>query len=132
MAVEAAIYSRLSGYSALTTLLATSTSIWPKVAPQGAAQPYVVFEVLTDLPTPAMGVDVTPTEALVDVSVVADDYDTMLNLAQQVKAALNRYSGTAGGVVVQHIFQEAGGADIFDQDKKYFQRTRDYRVYYEE
>lgn len=42
-AVETALYSRLAGASALTALLATTTSIYNTVAPQGAAYPLVVF-----------------------------------------------------------------------------------------
>jgi hypothetical protein len=41
-ALQAAIYSRLTGYTALTSLLATATSVYDFV-PQAAVAPYVVI-----------------------------------------------------------------------------------------
>jgi hypothetical protein len=44
-ALDAALYSRLSGTSAITSLLASVTSIYAGQAPEGSAYPYIVFNV---------------------------------------------------------------------------------------
>jgi len=41
--LKAAIYTKLTGGTALTALLATTTSVYDKEAPRGAALPYVIF-----------------------------------------------------------------------------------------
>lgn len=43
-ALDTALYGALSGSTALTTLLASSTSIYHELAPRGAAFPYVIFQ----------------------------------------------------------------------------------------
>lgn len=131
MGVETAIYARLSGYSALTTLLSASDAIYPVVAGQGASQPYLVYSVVDSQRTPAMGANVNPSDAFVEVAVVSSSAATTVSIAEQVKAALDRYAGTSGGTVVQHIFFD-GENDVFDPDRKYFQRTLDFRVHYED
>lgn len=45
-AVKAGLYSKLTGDATLTALLASSTSVFDKVAPQGSALPYVIFQKL--------------------------------------------------------------------------------------
>lgn len=44
-ALDAALYSRLSGTSGITSLLASATSIYAVQAPEGAAYPYIVFNI---------------------------------------------------------------------------------------
>ena len=44
-ALNASIYSRLNGATALTSLLAGTTSVYYLQAPEGAALPYVVFNI---------------------------------------------------------------------------------------
>lgn len=41
--IEAALYQKLTADAALTSLLATPTSIYNTIVPQGSAAPYVVF-----------------------------------------------------------------------------------------
>lgn len=52
--VRDALYDRLAATGALTALLATSTSIFHKVAPLNAALPYVVFHKSSGYPTWAL------------------------------------------------------------------------------
>ena len=131
MGVEAAIYTRLNGYTALTSLLSVSNAIYPVVAGQGATEPYLVSTVVDGDTNKAMGANVNPSDTLMDVAVISNDMDACIDIAKQVKNALDRYSGTSSGTVIQHIFYE-GENDVFDPDKKYFQRTLDFRVHYEE
>jgi len=44
-ALKAAIYTKLTGASALTDLLASATSVYDRQAPRGSTMPYVIFGV---------------------------------------------------------------------------------------
>ncbi len=44
-ALNTALYSKLTGGTALTALLAGTTSVYNQVVPRGAALPYVVFNI---------------------------------------------------------------------------------------
>lgn len=127
--VEAAVYSRLAGYADLTNLV--GDRIYHTVARQGAASPLVVINVVTLQPNNAMGVDITPTEAGIQVSVFADNGASCAAVAVQVKAALKRFKGTSSGVVVQDTFLDSERAD-FETENKEHRRDLDFRVYFEE
>lgn len=47
-ALKTALYTKLTGASALTALLASATSVYDGVAPRGASTPYVIFHVQDD------------------------------------------------------------------------------------
>lgn len=54
-AVKAGLTSKLTGDATLTAMLASSTSVYDKVAPQGSALPYVIFQKQTGSPRYTMG-----------------------------------------------------------------------------
>jgi hypothetical protein len=127
--VETAVYARLSGFSDLTDLV--SDRIYPTVAEQGAAYPLVVFNTITTEPTSAMGTDITPTVVRVQVSVYDEQGARCKSVAQQVKAALRRFSGVAGGVTVQAIFFQDENTG-FEAATKTHKRDLDFEVCFEE
>ncbi len=47
-ATKTALYSKLTGATALTALLASATSVFDGVAPRGASAPYVIFNIQDD------------------------------------------------------------------------------------
>jgi len=53
MGIEAGIYSRLSGSTAVTALV--GTRVYPQVVPQGASYPNVRFAVISDEVVNALG-----------------------------------------------------------------------------
>lgn len=127
--VEAAIYSRLTAYTNLTNLV--GDRIYQTVARQGASNPLVVINLITLQPTNAMGIDIAPTEAGIQVSVFAENGASCASVAEQVKAALQRYRGTSGGIVVQATFLDSERSD-FEPENKEHRRDLDFRVYFEE
>lgn len=128
---ESAIKARLDGYNALTQLLASTSSIWAVLAPEDTAKPFLTYEVVSEAPTLAMAADCTPTEALVIVNIYADTFLEIVNVYIQLKAALNRYSGSEGSVTVQDTLYE-GRNDNFDPTHRDYQRTVNFRMFYEE
>ena len=101
MKVGAAIYSMLKDDSAVSALV--GTRIYPELAEEGAATPYVVYSVVSN--TPVDTKDSAPVdEAQLEVFSVADTYAEANDLADKVRAALSRQEKTvADTVTVQSI-----------------------------
>jgi len=131
--IEEAIYTRLSGFSALTTLLGGSpgTGIYPQIVPQNATYPCVVFQRISGERVSAMGSDSGLARLRLQVSSYADTYSDAKTVAEQVRTALQRHRATIGAVVVQDIYIE-GEVDIYEPDTKKHRVSQDYDVAYEE
>ena len=101
MKVGAAIYSMLKDDSAVSALV--GTRIYPELAEEGAATPYVVYSVVSN--TPVDTKDSAPVdEAQLEVFSVAETYAAANDLADKVRAALSRQSKKVyGTVTVQSI-----------------------------
>ncbi len=127
--VEKAIYARLIAHAGLSALV--STRVFFDVLDQGAAMPAVVFSRISTERFPAMGSNVGVAKARIQVAAYDDTGLEALTVAVQVKAALDRWSGTAGGVVVQHIFIDAEFEER-DPDSKKHRSVLDFLVWFQE
>ena len=56
---------------------------------------------------------------------------SLLEVTNDVRTALTRFSGTTNSVVVQDIFYENRN-DNFDESDNDYQRTLDFRMWFEE
>jgi len=101
MKVGAAIYSLLVNDSAVSALV--GTRIYPELAEEGASAPYVVYSVVSN--TPSDTKDGTPIdEAQLEIFSVGSTYAAANDLADKVRAALDRKSQiVVGTVTVQSI-----------------------------
>tara|TARA_R100001163_G_scaffold34181_1_gene26430 strand:+ start:867 stop:1256 length:390 start_codon:yes stop_codon:yes gene_type:complete len=101
MKVGAAIYSLLVNDSAVSAVV--GTRIYPELAEEGAAAPYVVYSVVSN--TPSDTKDGTPIdEAQLEIFSVGNTYAAANDLADKVRAALDRKSQiVVGTVTVQSI-----------------------------
>jgi hypothetical protein len=129
--IESAIKARLDGTAALTALLDTQTSIFAVLAPQSASVPFIVFKVLTEDPTNAMGGETNPVEARFAVDVFANSFLEVVNISEQVRATFKRLRGTVGGVVIQDTFYE-GRNDIYSENDGDYHRSLDFSIYFED
>lgn len=128
--LETVLKSKLEETS-VASLLATTTSIWMVLAPQGAAKPLVTYEVIGDNPHEAMSSSVAPTTGLVQVSIFAETALEINNIFIAIRAKLNRIRETVDGVVVQDCFYESR-ADRFSREDNLYQRDLTFRIFYEE
>lgn len=119
MNISRAIYTILSAHAGLTSLV--STKIYPVVAPQQTAFPYVVFS--TDSVEPINRQTGTAMAEYVnlDVNVVSKIVDENESIAKQVRLALDRvaegaYSGVNVGVT---LFEDWNGPVLNDDDDAY-------------
>ena len=101
MKVGAAIYSLLVNDSAVSALV--GTRIYPELAEEGASAPYIVYSVVSN--TPSDTKEGTPIdEAQLEIFSVGNTYAAANDLADKVRAALDRKSQiVVGTVTVQSI-----------------------------
>lgn len=96
-----AIYSILTGASAVTALV--STRIYPDMATQKAAYPFIVYAITGTQPSDTKdgvsGLDVVE----VAVMCYATTYTSAQDIAGAVRTALDRVTGSHGGLTVQSI-----------------------------
>jgi hypothetical protein len=101
MNVGQIIYGVLSAASGVTSIV--SIRIYPDMAPQNASFPYIVFQKLQTQPTDTKE-GVSPLDKLlVQVDCYSNNYDNAHSLAGAVRTALDRYTGTINGHVVDKI-----------------------------
>ena len=101
MKVGAAIYSLLVNDSAVSAIV--GTRIYPELAEEGASAPYIVYSVVSN--TPSDTKDGAPVdEAQLEIFSVGNTYAAANDLADKVRAALDRKSQiVVGTVTVQSI-----------------------------
>ena len=134
MNLYTAVGHRLSNYSNLTALV--STRIYANKLPQSVSYPAVSYQVISGIPrTHLMNADDDLTAARVQVSSWDDNITDAMLVADQIKAALQDFSGTMGGdggLTVQRVFYELGPVDVYDPEIKIHNIVQDFIVWWEE
>lgn len=113
------LYSLLSQAPAVTALL--GTRIYPVRAAQGAPRPYIVYQLVSNVPEGGPLCDMGDV-ARVQVSIFSDDYKTQAGIAKAVKGVLN--GAETGGAFLEIENQQ----DFFEDQAACLHRTQDYRV----
>ena len=132
MKTEAALYAYLVAQSGLTDLV--STRIYPLVIEQSASLPAIVYQRIASMPIHLSGDDDNLRDVSMGVYCIAENYDEVKDVQEQVETALNNYSGTMGGdggVVVQRVFLENIG-ESFNDDMRVFIVELTYSIWAEE
>jgi hypothetical protein len=96
-----AIYSILTNDSDVSALI--GTRVYPQVAAQGAAFPFVVYVLQDNTPSDTKSGVSTLDEIRYDIVAVAETYSQLTDLTEKIRTALDRYTGTVEGVVVDSI-----------------------------
>ena len=125
MKVGAAIYSLLVNDSAVSAIV--GTRIYPELAEEGASAPYVVYSVVSN--TPSDTKDGTPIdEAQLEIFSVGSTYAAANDLADKVRAALDRKSQiVVGTVTVQSIHYTNEVVEVSEKRDLYIS-VQDYTV----
>tara|TARA_R100001594_G_scaffold71534_1_gene106133 strand:+ start:1407 stop:1808 length:402 start_codon:yes stop_codon:yes gene_type:complete len=113
MKVGLAIYNLLSNDSDVTGIVAEK--IFPNVAKQTTRFPFIIYEVNGEVPTNDKdGVSTLDTDSVM-VACYCKTYSQASDLARKIRTALDRKSGTYGGVQIQSIRYD-GLNDVFTDD----------------
>ena len=128
--VEKGVYARMIAVAGLTNLVPIA-QIFHEVIDQDAPYPQIAYNRVSTLRHPVMGANAGVATARIQVNSYADTALEAWDVAVQVRAALSRWGGTAGGVVIQHIFDEAEHSD-YDADIGKHRVITEFMVWYEE
>tara|TARA_R100000656_G_scaffold9565_1_gene10383 strand:- start:380 stop:781 length:402 start_codon:yes stop_codon:yes gene_type:complete len=128
MLVGKAIYSILKDDAAVGTLI--EDRIYPNVAKQTSAFPFVIYQVTGDSPTDTKdGVSPLDENAIL-VMCYSQTYTEVSDLANQVRKALDRVDGTYEGVIVQGIqyLSYNEDFDVKDDDDGVYVKSLNFRI----
>lgn len=100
--VENAVRTRLTAHAGTTALIGTRA--YYGMLPQAPTLPACVVQQISGPRNSAMGADVDKFEARVQVKAHAISRAGAKALAEQARAALQRYNGTSAGTVVNASF----------------------------
>lgn len=121
-----AIYAILSSATPVTNIV--GTRIFPDMATQQAVYPFVVYEIGGTTPTNTKDGPSGLDEVSVNVMCYSNSYSEAQTLADKVRRALDRTSGTHGGVVVQSIEFNNQFSTAMSFEKKVYIVEQDYTV----
>lgn len=111
--VEPVVYARLSTFAGLTALV--STRIYPGVAPQNAALPMVTYRRISAQRPWGFGADAGLVVARMQFDVFAESYAASRAVAEQIRAALQRWSNEAATPAVLDTVIE-NETDLYEPD----------------
>ena len=133
------LYSRLIAVSGVTDLVGTADAsrIFPDDLPTNPTYPAITIQQIGGPRVSAMAADTGDVNARAEVKSWAKTYDGARALAKQVRLALNRWDGTAGSVVFDHIFldnelDERAAEALFDGKRGARAVMQDYLVHHAE
>ena len=96
-----AIYSILTNDSDVSAII--GTKVYPQIAAQGAAFPFVVYVLQDNSPSDTKSGPSTLDEVRYDIVAAAETYTELSSLTERIRLALDRYTGDLGGVEIDSI-----------------------------
>lgn len=123
-----AIYSILTGDTDVNAIV--SGRVYPQIAAQGAAFPFAVYVLQNTDPSDTKSGVSTLDEVRYDIVVASETYAEASDLTEKIRTALDRYSGTVAGVVIDSIqFQDLDvdndpGTETFVTSSEYIIRVK--------
>lgn len=132
--IETALYSVLTADSNVTDLV--STRISPLLLKQGSTLPAVTYQIVSSVPEHAMGDDPGIWTTRVQLTSWgsakdgADGYGDAVDVREQLKTTLSRYSGTVDGIRIDEIFEDLEGPSLFDPESKRVGLPMDFIVHH--
>lgn len=111
--IEPALFARLSTFAGLAALV--GTRIYPGVAPQNTALPFVTYRRVSAVRPGLFGVDAGIVNARMQLDAFAETYAAMRAVVDQVRAGLQRWSDPTAAVPVIDCFI-ANETDLFEPD----------------
>ena len=91
MSIETTLYGALSGAAGVTNLV--STRIYPQVAPDSAATPYIVYQVIVGMAHNLTNGAPASERKVIQINCISNSYANAKAIAEAVKAALNVSTG---------------------------------------
>ena len=96
-----AIYTILTTDSAVSAIV--SSRVYPQIAAQGAAFPFVVYVINDITPSDTKSGVSTLDEVRYEILAISENYAEAADLNEKIRTALDRYTGTVAAVVIDSI-----------------------------
>lgn len=128
MTVETVLFSRLSGFAGLNALI--SNRVYPTVIPQNSPLPVVSYRRISTTRESAMGSDTGIARARFQLDSFAESFSAVRPVAEQVRAALQRWRNNSGTVVQDSFILSED--DDYDHETKLYRVMQDFEVIYVE
>lgn len=129
MAIEEALYTRLTGHAGTAALV--STRVYPNVLPQRATLPAITYRRVSGTREHAMGADPENVNSRVQVDCWASSYSGVKALYAQVFDALTRYRATVGAEQIDDIFAGVP-LDLYEPEKELHRVSTDFLIWHRE
>jgi hypothetical protein len=121
MNVGKAVYGILSSTTAVTDIV--STNIFPEIAEQETATPFIVYQLQGVAPEDTHDGPSKLDEVRMEIICFSDSYNGAADLADKVRGALDRVSGTYNGVNVESVQFNNVDIEIEYDPRRYSQVT---------
>lgn len=129
MPAEAAIAARLLAATGVTSLLGARVN--PLKLEQNTTYPALTYRVVGRTPTSVFTEDADLSSTVMEIESFGSTYAAARSLAEAVKGALQRWSGTAASITVQQVFFEDELAN-YDPEFRHWSISQDFTVWTEE
>lgn len=125
MTIGKAIYYLLSNDATVSGLV--STRIFPEVADQEQAMPYIVYNIRSNDPSDVQTGPSALDTASIEIACYSTSYTQVIDVASAVRLALDRVGGTYSGVNVQSIQYTTETMD-FEEAQRAYKVMADYEA----
>jgi hypothetical protein len=97
--IESGIITRLNAVTAVTTLV--SNRIYADTLPDGTTHPAIIYQMVSDVPYELLIADTDLYKARVQFTIISDTKTETISIANALKTALKRFSGTASDITIR-------------------------------
>lgn len=101
--------------------------IFPIIAPQEVPTPFIVHIQSGNVPHGSKTSPSTWDDSTVDIFVVHDKMDTVEDIAESVRTALDRYSGTVSGIEVNSI-EYLNESPNYDMETGWYMKKLEFKI----
>ncbi len=122
MSINRAIYSRLSTFVGLSTLV--SARIYPMTAPQDVLMPYVTYQRISTVKIGLLSSDTDISEPRYQIDVYANTHLSCRDVADQIILAMQRWQGVESSVTILDVTIE-NDSDNYDNELKSYNSSVD-------
>jgi len=128
--IKNALRSKIINDAAVSVII--ENKVYPLHLPQGGELPCVLYQSKGTKPLTLMTNDPGYSQASFDIAAYAKDYDTCVDLATKVKAALERWKGVEAGVTVLECMIDVADTEDYEPDLELYESQMTITVHYQE
>lgn len=131
--VETALTQQLIAHADTAALLGSNPiKFYPGIAPQNTAYPFVVFRVVSNVPSNTKDAVSTLDKYRVQISVFSDDVADISPITNHIKTVFDGQTWTVSGYTVQRC-DFAGEEDLTERGDSHeiiYHKALDFRIFY--